>query len=231
MIAPYYEDELVTLYCADAFDVLPELADDSAVVITDPPYLERTHKNSRSNRKTAKDNKAIDFRHFDETKLRAALTECGRISPSWVVATLDYMTAFDLEREAPEGLRVMRTGVWVKTNPTPQLTGDRPAQGWETISYMHVPGRARWHGGGKHGNFVSSLATPTGHPTPKPEGMVRQFVEWFTDPGECVLDPFAGGGTTLVAARDLGRRAIGCELDENYCKLIVERLAQQVIPI
>ena len=78
---------------------------------------------------------------------------------------------------------------------------------------------------------MSATARVTAHPTEKPEGMVRQFVEWFTDPGDVVVDPFAGSGTTLVAARDMGRRAIGCEVDLKYCQMIVDRLSQQVIPI
>ena len=230
MIEPFYQDESVTLYNTDAATLLAELADNTGVVITDPPYDARTHAGARSTNRRREDG-ISEFPPIDHAELMRILAECGRVSGRWVVANLAYSAAFELEKQPPEGLRMMRIGVWVKTNTTPQLTGDRPAQGWEAIAYMHPKGRARWNGGGKHGNFVSSTARVTSHPTEKPEGMVRQFVEWFSDPGDVVVDPFAGSGTTLVAARDMGRRAIGCEVDPKYCEMIVERLSQQVIPI
>jgi site-specific DNA-methyltransferase (adenine-specific) len=59
-----------------------------------------------------------------------------------------------------------------------------------------------------------------------PVEVARRAIRLSTWPGEVVLDPFAGSGTTLVAARQLGRRAIGVERSERYCSLAVERLAQ-----
>jgi site-specific DNA-methyltransferase (adenine-specific) len=64
------------------------------------------------------------------------------------------------------------------------------------------------------------------HPAPMPIEVARRCIRLSTWPGELVLDPFAGTGTTLVAARDLGRRAIGIEVAERYCELAVQRLAQ-----
>jgi site-specific DNA-methyltransferase (adenine-specific) len=65
-----------------------------------------------------------------------------------------------------------------------------------------------------------------GHPAPMPVEVARRCIRLSTWPGEAVLDPFAGAGTTLVAARQLGRRAIGIERSERYCQLAVARLAQ-----
>ena len=65
-----------------------------------------------------------------------------------------------------------------------------------------------------------------GHPAPFPVELARRCIRLSTWPGETVLDPFAGSGSTLVAARQLGRRAIGIEPSERYCELAVQRLAQ-----
>ena len=65
-----------------------------------------------------------------------------------------------------------------------------------------------------------------GHPAPMPIEVARRCIRLSTWPGETVLDPFAGSGTTLLAARQLGRRAIGIERSERYCELAIERLAQ-----
>jgi DNA modification methylase len=66
-----------------------------------------------------------------------------------------------------------------------------------------------------------------GHPAPFPVELARRAIRLSTWPDETVLDPFAGAGTTLLAARQLGRRAAGIERSERYCELAVSRLAQQ----
>lgn len=67
------------------------------------------------------------------------------------------------------------------------------------------------------------------HPTEKPVELMERIIEMLTPPDGTVLDPFAGSGTTLVAARNLGRRAIGIEQSREYCDIAVRRLAQQVM--
>ena len=224
----YYEDDSVTLYHGDSREVLAALADQSVdCVITDPPYTERTHGMAKTNKGKGHGVKAIGFDSFTDDDLASALAECGRVTRRWVIASLDYAHAFGLEYNTPPGLRVMRLGVWVKTNPMPQISADRPGQGWEAIAYLHRDDvKPAWNGGGRHGNFIAPVQQNAGHPTVKPLGMVTDWVEWFTSPGETVLDPFAGSGTTLRAAVNVGRKAIGVELDERYCELIANRLAQ-----
>jgi site-specific DNA-methyltransferase (adenine-specific) len=68
-----------------------------------------------------------------------------------------------------------------------------------------------------------------GHPAPFPIELARRAVRLSTWPGEVVLDPFAGSGTTLLAARQLGRRAIGIEASERYCALAIDRLSQTAL--
>ena len=67
------------------------------------------------------------------------------------------------------------------------------------------------------------------HPARMPKAMATAHIETWTLPGQTVLDPFMGSGTTLRAAKDLGRRAIGIEIEERYCEIAVKRLAQEVL--
>lgn len=224
----YYQDDFVTLYHGDCREVLASMADESvAAVLTDPPYTERTHGNAKTNKGKGHGVKALTFDAITDGDLSGVLAECGRVSRGWVVATLAYQHAFAYDEAPPDGLRCLRLGVWVKTNPMPQISADRPGQGWESIAYMHrADAKPSWNGGGRAGNYVLPVQQGEGHPTVKPLAMVSDWVRLFTNPGDVVLDPFAGSGTTLRAAVDEGRRAIGVEIDERYCELIAKRLAQ-----
>ena len=67
------------------------------------------------------------------------------------------------------------------------------------------------------------------HPSPKPEELMRWLVQHGTEETETILDPFMGSGTTLRAAKDLGRKAIGIEIEEKYCEIAAKRMAQEVL--
>jgi site-specific DNA-methyltransferase (adenine-specific) len=227
-VKPYYSDDLVQLFHGDCREVLAGMDDQSVdCVITDPPYTERTHGMAKTNLGKGHEVKAIGFAAFTDEQLSAALTECGRLTRRWVVASLDYAHAFEFDRNPPTGLRALRVGVWVKPNPMPQISADRPGQGWEAILFLHREDvKPAWHGGGRAGVWTHPVVQNTGHPTSKPLPMVADWVRLFTNPGETILDPYAGSGTTLRAAKDEGRKAIGVELEERYCEIAARRLAQ-----
>lgn len=216
----------------DALDFLQGFPDGAVnLVLTDPPYSARTHKGARSNStKGPAGGRAVGsaFDATDLDALRDMFAECARVTTGWVVSFIDYAHAVALEHNPPPGLRVLRIGVWVKTNPMPQLSGDRPAQGWEAVVYMHRDDvRPTWNGGGKHGNFIAPVMQGTGHPTAKPLPILETIIKRFTSPGDVVIDPFMGSGSTLVAAQNTGRDAHGVDLNPDYVALARERLAQQ----
>lgn len=220
---PYYQDASVTLYHGDCREVLPTLEEVDAC-ITDPPWGAVTHAGARTGRDGER--VLVDFAAITADELRSALA-LVRVR-RWVVATIEWRHMLGLESEPPAGLRFVRFGVWVKPNGAPQFTGDRPATGWEAVAILHRDGPMRWNGGGHHAIW-SIPKTEGEHPTQKPPRLVREFVRLFSDRGETVLDPFAGSGTTLRAAKDLGRRAIGIEIEERYCEIAAKRCAQETL--
>lgn len=123
-----------------------------------------------------------------------------------------------------------RTCIWLKPDPMPQLSGDRPGMGYESIVCSHRAGRSSWNGGGTAGVFTH-LKNPGirtfQHPTEKPLALMIELVEKFTNPGDLILDPFCGSGSTGVAAIRLGRRFIGYEKNPEYANLARERLTAE----
>jgi site-specific DNA-methyltransferase (adenine-specific) len=128
------------------------------------------------------------------------------------------------------GLDWVRAGVWLKPNGLPQFTGDRPAQGFESLAIAHLGGKKSWNGGGTRAVWTHNLDHSAGsggqneHPTTKPLSLMLELISLFTSPGDLILDPFAGSATTGLAALRLGRRFIGIERDPKYFRLACDRL-------
>lgn len=238
---PYYEGGGVVLYHGDCREVLPTLGPVDHV-ITDPPYGRDVYMRMR-NPDSAGGNRRHAIKGGDAiTAMKAGAigaldelhawvsVECARLVRRWVVVFSDVESCH-LWRDSLEGagLRYVRTGAWVKPDAMPQMTGDRPGVGFEPATICHVPGKMLWNGGGHHALWTHMIVKGNvrpDHPCPKPEPLMEELTWLFTDPGETILDPFAGSGTTLVAAKRLGRRAIGIEREERYCEVIAGRLAQ-----
>ena len=149
----------------------------------------------------------------------------GRLTKRWVMAFCQA-EAVGKWRDSlvAGGLSWRRSCVWVKPDPMPQITGDRPGTGYEPIACAHAAGKSRWNGGGLPGVFRFLKGVNHVHPTEKPILLMEQLVRLFTDPGETILDPFAGSGTTGVAAIRLGRKFIGWERDPKYHAIAMKRL-------
>ena len=247
MPKPFYQDDWVTLYHGDNADILPMLGPVEHV-ITDPPYSERVHGNSRSERMVSANDRGgrygadtrrnvdLGFDHITAEEMQFIAAQSARLACRWVLTFSDTESSH-LWRESmeAEGLDYVRTGAWIKIGCTPQFSGDRPAMGFEAITICHPRGRKRWNGGGKHAVWSVPIVLDRGgtgarlHTTQKPIELMDALVDQFTDPGDVILDPYTGSGTTLVAAKGLGRRAIGIERDERYCEIAARRLAQDVL--
>ena len=228
----YYDRDGITIYNADCRDVLPYLEPGSIdLVLTDPPYGVRyvTAWRSRNDPLVA----AIEG---DESldSLRAVMDDVERLlaNDRHAYFFASAMKVGETQEIVSESLTVKNVLIWDKGDAG--SVGDLEAGygvNWEALIYASK-GRRTFNGPRPRALFRhdwSGTRDPV-HPTVKPVGILQRFVERSSCAGETILDPFMGSGTTLRAAKDLGRRAIGIELEERYCEIAVKRLQQSVLP-
>jgi site-specific DNA-methyltransferase (adenine-specific) len=188
------------------------------LVLTDPPYDSKTHEG------------AVLYDNIDFSPLGSAgnlASELLGYTHSWCLCfcSLEMLGAY----QKGVGDAWIRAGVWDRVVNMPQMSGDRPAQGAEGIAIMHPKGMKKWNGGGKAAIWRYQVERgQKSHPTQKPLKLISELMQLFSNEGDIALDPFMGSGTTLRAAKDLGRKAIGIEIEEKYCEIAVKRLAQEV---
>ena len=215
---PYYADDAVTLYHGDCREVTEWLTADS--LVTDPPYgMGYTQGRRVNGGSKGWTSRWTDTPIAGDDSLEArdfVISEWGD-RPALVFGTW--------KRAAPNGVREVL--VWDKVVSTGMGALDVPWRpSWEAI---YVLG---WGFVGNRSHGVLSVSMPTlsperkDHPTAKPVELMLALVA--KTPG-VVADPFAGSGSTLVAAKRLGRKAIGVEIDERYCEAAAKRLAQGVL--
>jgi len=219
-MTPYYQDEQVTLYCGDCREITEWLEAD--VLVTDPPYG-RNWRQGRLNNSNAHRGIAGDQ---DTSTRDAVLAAWGTDRPAVVFG--------DLMLAPPGGTKLV--GVYQK----PPNAGTRGAVGGFRRDAEAIYLIGPWPTGLGGRSSVIATATPSQgnphspqgkyhHPHTKPLDVMEQLIA--ACPPGTIADPFAGSGSTLVAARNLGRHAIGVEIEERYCEIAARRLAQQPLPI
>jgi site-specific DNA-methyltransferase (adenine-specific) len=229
-MTPYYDQDGVTIYHGDCLTALPSLRADAFV--TDPPYNVRSEDIALEGRSDMKrDFGAWDEKWLPDAFLALAL-ECLPKGGSLLSFTSDRLIS---QFRLAQGWKPRGTILWEKLNPAPS-----PRPGYvsavEYIVWLQKDGApATWNGTGYTPNIlryaVCAGLEREAHPTQKPEALMAELIARHTAPGSTVLDPFMGSGTTLVAAKRLGRKAIGIELEEKYCEIAAKRLAQGALPL
>jgi site-specific DNA-methyltransferase (adenine-specific) len=225
---------------ADARELAPENFADFDAMITDPPYSAHVHANATSIGSDGHGARARDLGFVHLTpELRAHLAACGSNVRRWSVVFTDYEGGHDWRVDAEAArLEWIRRLPWIRWSQ-PQLSGDRPCTGSEDVLHfsnepddpdvLHwhaaectragriVPMRKRWNGPGSLTHyFRRCMRGHDKHPTEKPLDLLLDLVCYFTDPGEDVIDPCAGSGTTGLACRLLGRSATLIEADPAW---------------
>ena len=234
---PYYEVDNVALYHGDSNKILPKLKVDSpAVLITDPPYsLEHRYGVLKGRKGRGTRRLEFDFNEKGQStkKIIPILDKALSMVNSLHIfcGSRQFAPFADI---ANKHSFIVKQWVWVKKFPPPASPGNWWPNGFELALFGFKPKahfgdtnnkRSNVYFGDnlRHGQRVSEK---TAHPTQKPLPMIQYITESLTKPGFTVLDPFAGSGTTLIAARIINCKAIGIELKEEYCEMTAKRLRQ-----
>lgn len=223
MATPYYEADGIQIFHGDCREILPSIVGAADLCLTDPPYVVdyagRWNSDSRPIANDGDDSWLLPA----YSGIFGALKDDGLCITFYGWPRIEaFMKAW---REA--GFRPVSHMVWVKNvwglgyytrgqhEPLFVLAKPKSRKPPEAISDV-----VNW----------TRVVNPV-HPTEKPLDALRTVVRAFCPPDGLVIDPFMGSGSTLRAAKDLGRKAIGIELEEAYCAAAARRLSQMVLPL
>ncbi len=208
-MTPYYDDGSCVIFHGDCRELLPRLVGD--LICTDPPYgigYVPAGGSGRLYKRNAMPPVFCDNEPFD---------------PSWLLALTKRLTLFGANHYAS---RLPDSATWF-------VWDKRAGSGSNTFAdcelvWSNSGGPARlfthyWNGG-----ITASERSAKLHPTQKPVVLMRWLLQRVSAEGETVLDPYMGSGPILRAAKYLGRKAIGIEIEERYCEIAAKRLAQEV---
>jgi DNA modification methylase len=238
-VKPYYDQGGITIYHADALQVLAELGDRVDAVVCDPPYASgaRTEQAKRSS------GQMLRGQRFATPIENDQMTTHGFV---WLMREMLYAVRPML----PDGGSILSFIDW---RQWPNLLGAVESVNyrvntmvvWDKASFGMGNGFRQQHELIMHaskgvptahsrsvGNVLSYPRRNTkDHPSPKPIALMARLLEVVAPGGGLVLDPFMGAGATLLAAKETGRKAIGIEIEERYCEIAAERLGQEVLAV
>ena len=242
---PYYEHAGVTIYHGDVLDVIDQV-DSFDALITDPPYSSGgMMRGDRSQRSTAQ-----KYMRQDTQGVRTNFTGDNKDQRAFLLwASLWLGTA---REKACEGCPAL---VFTDWRQLPVVTDAVQLAGWvwQGIGVWHKPGGkpnhnmfcadaefvalgrngptpSEWDRVHPRGMFSKTPESDRTHMTQKPIAVMEWLIQ-FAPKGGTVLDPFIGSGTTLLAAKNMGRKAIGSDIDEHWCEIAAKRLDQEVMTL
>ena len=238
----------------DCLDVLPRLPERSVdLIFADPPYNLQLRGELRRPNLTRVDGVSDDWDHFDgfaayDEFTKAWLSECRRVlkdhATLWVIGTYHniYRVGAILQNL---GFWILNDVIWIKANPMPNFRGVRFTNAQETLiwaqkeqgasytfNYQEMKAlngdlqmRSDWTIPICTGKERIKVNGHKAHATQKPEALLQGVIASSSKPGDLVLDPFFGTGTTGAVAKKLGRNWIGIERDDQYVMLARQRIA------
>jgi len=229
-VTPYYEDDLVTLYHGDCRDIAESTTHTADLLLTDPPYGMAFVSGWTAAKATVKSDGVRQGVRVVRTALNALE---GWYSPDMHALVFCHWESWPDFYDHLCHLFTMRNAlVWSKGGGGMGDLRHEYAKDYEIILFG-ARSRERELAGKRAGAVLHGHkrvpASRRSLPFEKPVSLLAELIERHSLPGQLVLDPFAGSGSTLEAAKSLGRRAVGVELDEERCEITAKRLEQGVL--
>ena len=221
---PYYSDESCTIYNADCKEILPELGRFD-LLLTDPPYgigESSKKQRTRGGRTAFGGKRGIDIppKDYGENDWDRKTPPADLIQFARCMATSSIIWGGNYFDVPPSSCWI----VWDKENGTTDFADCELA--WTNLKKAVRKFRYKWQGMlQEHAGDKKEVRQ---HPTQKPVPLMRWCLT-HAPTAQTILDPFMGSGTTLVAAKLEGRKAVGIEISEKYCEIAANRLRQRVL--
>lgn len=238
-MSPYYDHAGIRIYQGDCLDVLASLSDiQLSAVVMDPPYASGARTEAK---------KSSSGSMIRNAKWNAKPIENDQMTTTGFVWLMRHVCQ-DLRGMLVEGGSVLSFIDW---RQWPNLVGAIETTNlrvngmvvWDKESFGMGNGFRQQHELICHASKGVPLVASRDvsnvlryprvsndeHPSPKPVALMETLIRVVTEPGDLLLDPFMGAGSTLVAAKNGGRRAIGIELEERYCEIAARRLSQEIL--
>jgi len=249
-LIPFYENSKygTSLYHADCLEILPYIPDKSVdLIFADPPYFLSSGgitchagKMVSVNKGKWDVSKGVEGNHQFNLKW---LGECQRILKKngtiWVSGTSHIIHSIGFAMQVL-GFKILNDIIWYKTNAPPNLSCRYFTHSTETVLWAAKNKKSRhtFHykemkveNGGKQMRNVWQISAPSAkekkygkHPTQKPVALLDRIIRASSNPGDLVLDPFCGSGTTGIAAIQNNRRFLGVDMERHYLEFAVKRL-------
>jgi DNA modification methylase len=217
---PFSKSEYGLLYCGDCLEVMKGIPDKAVdVVLTDIPYNISQISNGLRN---------LNYGEWDYQtgKEEQWINAIVRMLSGVVIVFCHKKQFSKIEQILDDSGYSTRTLIWKKPNPTVLNCDKLYIEATELAVYAKKPG-GFYAPKYKHNVFEYPSPVERVHPTQKPVQLFSSLVIDCSQQDSIVLDPFAGSGTTLVAAKQLGRKYVGIEISPDYCKIAEDRLRQQ----
>jgi len=209
---PYYEENGIVIYNADCRELLPSLPKVD-LVLTDPPYgIGFVHH-------------AKNIPHATRFSEIPVIGDDVAFDPAFLLNSGRHLILWGANHYADKLPASPGWLVWDKREDVGSKDMGDCELAWSSFGGSVRKFDHLWDGFNKR----SERGIPRVHPTQKPIALMKWCMVQAPDACSAILDPFMGSGTTLRAAKDLGRKAIGIEIEERYCEIAVKRLSQQVL--
>lgn len=233
---PYYSEDGITIYNADCRDIVSEIGNID-LCLTDPPYpnmkgghaitfdmgVGKLHRPSKTVGVPWGDDISILGEYF-KLCLGGMLVFCSFHSLCSVPSIVGKEPCLLSTRHKPNATPSMFNAPQFSTEFIWAFRKEKSNLNWKSLKSLYEQNKL--NAGCMATERICDENGKSRHPTQKPINLILKLMEIG---GETILDPFMGSGTTLRAAKDLGRKAIGIEINKDYCEIAVERLRQQIL--